>query len=94
MNQWLLTLPSLVFAVVVLVLLAKSDERRKQLSKKLNQVNYGINLTASVRRMLVWSLLIPAIVFLSMSNFAGLLMYAGALTVIGWLVTELPVSIV
>ncbi|QJR81918.1 hypothetical protein CA267_014720 [Alteromonas pelagimontana] len=95
MNHLLSTLPFIIYSALIILLLAKSDPRRAQLSGKtrVNRHN-NVSLSPASRKLLALSLLLPVIPLAIMSNYAGILMYAGALTVIGWLMTELPASVV
>ena len=95
MNHFIMTLPFIIFSVVIVYLLAHTDPRRKQLSNKTN--NTATNKSGRsvfARKLLAWSLVLPFIPLVLMANYAGILMYAGAITVIGWAVSELPTSVV
>ncbi|GAB2680677.1 hypothetical protein [Aliiglaciecola aliphaticivorans] len=104
MNHLVTTLPFIVFALVIILMLAKTDPRRQQLFAKHNNQDHTnqaktasktkANLSPTTRKLLAWSLALPIIPLIGMENYAGILMYAGALTVIGWLVSELPASVV
>lgn len=95
MNHLIHTLPFVLFAVLIVMLLAHSDPRRRQLFEK-SDAKRVVNLQVPIkaRKWLAWSLVLPLIALILMANYAGILMYAGALTVIGWLVSELPASVV
>lgn len=95
MNHLIMTLPFIMFSVVIVFLLAHTDPRRKQLSHKTdNTTNRTFVLSVVARKLLAWSLILPIIPLAVMENYAGILMYAGAVTVIGWAVSELPTSVV
>ncbi|MCG9698429.1 hypothetical protein [Shewanella sp. Isolate11] len=99
MNHLLMTLPFVLFGGLMLVILAKSDPRRQYSARKFAAKNIAkdsvqLNLSPMIRKMLAFSLLLPMIALLLMANYAGILMYAGALTVVGWLIAELPSSLV
>lgn len=95
MNHLIMTLPFIMFSVVMVFLLAHTDPRRKQLSNKTdNTTNRKFVLSVTGRKLLAWSLILPFIPLAVMANYAGILMYAGAVTVIGWAVSELPTSVV
>ncbi|WP_339723322.1 hypothetical protein [uncultured Paraglaciecola sp.] len=95
MNHLIMTLPFIVFSLVIVFLLAHTDPRRKQLSNKTdNTTNKKFVLSPFARKLLAWSLLLPFIPLVVMANYAGILMYAGAVTVIGWAISELPTSVI
>lgn len=95
MNHLTMTLPFILLSLVVIVLLAHSDPRRRQLFNKTDGENRAkIAIGPLGRKLLAWSLLLPFIPLFVMANYAGILMYAGALTTIGWIVSELPPSVV
>ncbi|MCC2604672.1 hypothetical protein [Planctobacterium marinum] len=95
MNHLIQTLPFIIFAIVIVMLLAHSDPRRRQLFEKSDvKRRVDIQVPVQARKWLAWSLVLPLIALTLMANYAGILMYAGALTVIGWLVSELPASVV
>lgn len=95
MNQMLITLPFIVYAMVIIVVLAASDPRRKQSSGKTSETNtLKFELSSLQRKLLAWCLIFPLIVLAVMANYAGILMYAGALTVLGWVVSEVPTSMI
>tara|TARA_R110002167_G_scaffold166400_7_gene363456 strand:+ start:327 stop:614 length:288 start_codon:yes stop_codon:yes gene_type:complete len=95
MNHLIMTLPFIMFSLVIVFLLAHTDPRRKQLSNKTdNTTNNKFVLSSYGRKLLAWSLVLPFILLAVMANYAGILMYAGAVTVIGWAVSELPISVV
>lgn len=95
MNHLYMTLPFIVFSLVIVFLLAHTDPRRKQLSNKTdNTANRKFVFSVSSRKLLAYSLVLPFIPLVLMANYAGILMYAGAVTVIGWAVSELPTSVV
>lgn len=93
MNHLTMTLPFIVYSLIILALLTHTDPRRQ---KVLNRTDNAASKTLSLpaRKRLAWSLLLPFIALLIMGNVAGVLMYAGALTVIGWLLAELPKSVI
>lgn len=93
MNHLIATLPFILFSLVVIVLLTCSDPRRRQQQQKHSgHSKLGFGLSSRARKWLAWSLVLPVLPLVFSGNYAGLLMYAGAVTVIGWLVVELPVS--
>lgn len=95
MNHLIMTLPFIIFSLVMVFLLARTDPRRKQLSNKTdNTTDREFVLSVTGRKLLAWSLVLPFIPFVFMANYAGILMYAGAVTVIGWAVSELPTSVI
>lgn len=95
MNHLLMTLPFIIYNLVIILLLAHSDPRRRQLYSKVDaKSKVKISLSARSRQLLAWSLLLPFLPLVVMANYAGVLMYASALTVGGWLVAELPASVV
>ncbi|WP_342804636.1 hypothetical protein [Alteromonas sp. M12] len=95
MNHLIMTLPFIAFSLLVIFLLALSDPRRKQLSNKTNnKTSRSLTLSPMHRKFLAWSLALPFIPLIIMSNYAGILMYSGAVTTIGWMVSELPASVV
>ncbi|GAC12990.1 hypothetical protein [Aliiglaciecola lipolytica] len=94
MNHLLLTLPFIVLGTVLILVLAMSDPRRRQLANKTHAENkLNVALSSNSRKLIGWSLVLPLIPLILMANYAGILMYAGALTTIGWLVSELPSSL-
>jgi hypothetical protein len=95
MNHFIMTLPFILYSLVIVFLLAHTDPRRKQLSNKTdNTTNRKFVLSIAGRKLLALSLILPFIPLAAMANYAGILMYAGAVTVIGWAVSELPTSVV
>ena len=95
MNHLIMTLPFIMYSLVIVFLLAHTDPRRKHLSNKTdNTTNRKFVLSVTGRKLLAWSLILPFIPLAAMANYAGILMYAGAVTVIGWAVSELPKSVV
>lgn len=95
MNHLLMTLPFIIYSLLIILLLASSDPRRRQLFSKTGvQSRLNVYLSSTSRKLLAWSLLLPLIPLVFMANYAGILMYAGALTVLGWAVSELPASVV
>ncbi|GAC13936.1 hypothetical protein [Aliiglaciecola lipolytica] len=95
MNHLIMTLPFIMYSLAIVFLLAHTDPRRRQLSNKTdNTTNRKFVLSVAGRKLLAWSLILPFIPLAAMANYAGILMYAGAVTVIGWAVSELPTSVV
>lgn len=95
MNHLIVTLPFIVFSLIIILLLAYTDPRRRKIFNKANiKGNAAFVLRPFTRKLLSWCLLLPFIPLVMMANYAGILMYCGALTVIGWLVSELPSSII
>ncbi|MFS1703384.1 hypothetical protein [Alteromonas sp. AMM-1] len=94
MNHLIATLPYILFSLVIIGVLAYSDPRRRQLHQKVSGKTTRAGLPLAVRKALAWSLALPFIPMALTGNVAGMLMYAGALTVIGWLVTEIPASVI
>lgn len=84
------TIPFILMATIAVVLLAKSDMRRKQQHQKVFGETYGLLISASLRKVLGWSLFLPVIVLSLQYNVAGVLIYFGALSVIGWVISALP----
>lgn len=95
MNHLIMTLPFIMYSLAIVFLLAHTDPRRRQLSNKTdNTTNRKFVLSVAGRKLLAWSIILPFIPLAAMANYAGILMYAGAVTVIGWAVSELPTSVV
>ncbi len=95
MNHLVVTLPFILLGALILVILAKSDPRRKNCVKKANQhVKFAVNLSVQARKWLAICLLLLCMPMILMANYAGLLMYAGAVTVLGWIISEMPSNIV
>lgn len=84
------TIPFIILATAIVVLLAKSDTRRKQQHQKAFGEAYGLAVSSKGRKMLAWCLLLPVIVLSFQYNVAGVLIYFGALTVLGWVISALP----
>ncbi len=94
MNHLAVTLPFIVFAALILVVLTKSDPRRQSCARKSNiSPRFLLTLPIAVRQGLALLLIVPLILMLIMGNYAGVLMYAGAVTVLGWLISETPSSL-
>lgn len=95
MNHLIMTLPFIVYSLIILALLTHTDPRRQKVFKQTDNVNAAsMTLSLAARKRLAWSLLLPFIPLVLMGNVAGVLMYAGALTVFGWLLAELPKSVI
>ncbi len=91
MNHLIMTLPFILFAGMILLILMNTDPRRQQAARKFApKSSTRLTLSSAIRKGLALSLLLPFIPLALMNNYAGILMYAGALTVIGWLIAELP----
>ncbi|MGV2872002.1 hypothetical protein [Colwellia sp. E150_009] len=95
MNHLIMTLPFILFSLIIILLLAYTDPRRRQIVNKADiKGNTKFTMRPFTRKILAWSLLLPIIPLIIMANYAGILMYSGALTVVGWFVSELPSSII
>tara|TARA_R110002050_G_scaffold161922_1_gene291753 strand:- start:73 stop:360 length:288 start_codon:yes stop_codon:yes gene_type:complete len=95
MNHLIMTLPFILFSLIIILLLAYTDPRRRQIFNKADiKGNTKFTMRPFTRKILAWSLLLPIIPLIIMANYAGILMYSGALTVVGWFVSELPSSII
>ncbi|MDO6425457.1 hypothetical protein Q4489_00445 [Thalassotalea sp. 1_MG-2023] len=95
MNHLIVTLPFIVFSLIIILLLAYTDPRRRKIFNKTDiKGNAAFVMRPITRKVLSWCLVLPFIPLVMMANYAGILMYCGALTVIGWLVSELPSSLI
>ncbi|CCQ12633.1 hypothetical protein PALB_35730 [Pseudoalteromonas luteoviolacea B = ATCC 29581] len=94
MNHLIATFPFIVYATAVLILLTKSDTRRATFYRKIVPDYREFRIRKPIRMALMYSLLVPFMVFIVVGNAAGFLCYFGAITVIGWLVAEMPGNVI
>ncbi len=88
MSTFSLSMLTILISALSIALLIKSDTKRHRKTDNL------FPLSSKIRKTLGWTSLLPCALCLVLANYTALLIWLGAVTVIGWLLAMLPARII